>query len=348
MKVESPVVKKTLILFFTLIACSAAWYVSSVKKAQTEIAKTILYPGLMEQLDQLKKITVSSLNDSITIKKTENGWVLEEKDNFPADSTPVRKILLQMAKLSTLEQKTASVGGHAVLGVNNLTENGITRHRIILTSVKGKSFADLMVGKSTSDKNKSRRYIRKIDNEQSWVAEGDLEFSAIAVHWLDPKILDIPPEAVKSIVITDFKSEPVVVTKETASETFFVLQNVPKGYLPKSKTLISSFGSILVDLRLNDVLATKRIENLTAMREMKITTFDGVQITLSDYMIGKKVFTSFRFNRTSLLENNPIRIESDKLKGYEESTKDWVYCLPKYKRRIIERKFENMIKQVKN
>lgn len=334
-------VKKVLFFSLTIAVFVSAWLVSEQKKIKSDISRNTLYPELINQLNFVSEIKIRSGKKSITVKKKNTSWVLIESDNFPAKPEVVKKILLQVARLSILEKKTKSNRGHKVLGVNELDEDGIPRRQITLLNEGGVSFVDFIVGKNVDQDRKVRHYIRQSKDDQSWISEGNLDFSAEPVDWFDSKIMDIDPESIKSIQIIGNGGSSILVNKADSSQTFLQLQNIPDDQKARSTTLISSFASLLSDMRFNKVLSSGRLKGKVPIRETTASTFENLKIIMKDYLIEKDVFTSFDFEK--IVEGSESENRLEEIEAYREKTKQWIYQLPKYKRRIIERQFENLI-----
>ena len=66
----------------TVLVFSSAWLVSEQKKASTSIAKTILYPNLLEDINQVSQIKVRNNEREITLIKVEQEWLISENDNL--------------------------------------------------------------------------------------------------------------------------------------------------------------------------------------------------------------------------------------------------------------------------
>ena len=121
------------------------------------------------------------------------------------------------------------------------------------------------------------------------------------IDWLDSKIMDIDPQSVKSIQIIGEDGGSILVDKTNSSQTFFQLQNIPDDQKAKGTTLISSFGSLLSDLRFDKVLSKDRLKGKAPIRETTAATFQNVKIIMKDYLVGKDVFTSFDFEKIGKL-----------------------------------------------
>ena len=125
-----------------------------------------------------------------------------------------------------------------------------------------------------------------------------IDFSAHPIA-SDSRIINIEPEMIKSVVIEARESYHHRYEDQQVKDTFY-LQDIPEGGKPKSATLISSFGSLLNDLRFDDVLSSKRLGDDVPIRSTTVQLFENFGIILLDYSLRGKVYTKIKIeNRQS-------------------------------------------------
>ena len=335
--------RKIIFFILTFLVFSSAWLVSEQKKASTSITKSILYPNLLENFNQVAQIKIRNNEKEITLIKIGKQWMISENDNFLAKPELIRGTLLQIARLKKIEKKSTSDAGHRILGVNDLGEEGIPRQQITFSTSSNITLASLIIGKKITDTTSERYFARKSGEAQSWVIEGAIDFSAHPIAWVDSRIINIEPEMIKSVVIEARGKPTITVTKTNRSKTLFTLQDIPEGLKPKSATLISSFGSLLNDLRFDDVLSSKRLGDAVPIRSTTVQLFENIGIILLDYSLRGKVYTKIKIENLKS-EDTTTNIDYSKYALNNEHQK-WIYLLPRYKRRIIERKITSLFQK---
>ena len=335
--------RKLIFFILTFVVFSSAWLVSEQKKASTSITKSVLYPNLLENFNQVSQIKIRNNKKEITLQKIGQQWMISENDNFLAKTELIRRLLLQIAHLKKIEKKSTSKAGHRVLGVNDLEEEGIPRRQITFSTSSNITLANLIIGKKIADTTSKRYFARKNDEAQSWVIEGAVDFSAQPIAWVDSKIINIEPEMIKSVVIETEGESTVTVTKTDRSKTLFTLQDIPEGGKPKSATLISSFGSVLNDLRFDDVLSSKKLAGAVPIRSTTVQLFGNTEVILLDYSLKGKVYTKIKFENTK--NGETIKNPDYSKHALSNEQQKWVYLLPRYKRRILERKFTSLFQK---
>lgn len=365
----------------TLVVIVVAWKVSQDKAPQTEVSRSQLYPGLLDRLNDVERVRLRSGDDASVLVRAGEGWLMANKDDFPADGAAVRRTVLQVASLRVVEPKTANPERYARLGVQDADAEGTDSTLVELLGAGDAALARLLVGHASDNTSAPRHYVRRAGEAQSWLVEGELEVPADPVPWLDAGIVDVDTAQVAEVRIEQDGSTPVVIRKREADDNFFALMNVPEGFEPKSKATVSSGGALLLDLRFNDVASADAVAGATPLRTVTVRTFDGLVATLRDYTLAERTVTAFEFATAEpettvepeTTDGNTDAAAPDAADGGSEAgdgadeaadepadsetvaqraarlnarTSGWVYVLPDYKRRMIERDFDSLVQPV--
>ncbi len=367
----------------TLVVIVVAWKVSQDKAPQTEVSRSQLYPGLLDRLNDVERVRLRSGDDASVLVRAGEGWLMANKDDFPADGAAVRRTVLQVASLRVVEPKTANPERYARLGVQDADAEGADSTLVELLGAGDAALARLLVGHASDNTSAPRHYVRRAGEAQSWLVEGELEVPADPVPWLDAGIVDVDTAQVAEVRIEQDGSTPVVIRKREADDNFFALMNVPEGFEPKSKATVSSGGALLLDLRFNDVASADAVAGATPLRTVTVRTFDGLVATLRDYTLAERTVTAFEFATTEpgttagdtasagAGETTEAAGEDTAGAGGEAAedaaedaadsetvaqraarlnarTRGWVYVLPDYKRRMMERDFDSLVQPVED
>lgn len=359
--------KQVVLLLVTAVIVIMAWKISDEKAPQTEVARSGLLPGLLERVNDATRVSITAKDHLTVMVRADAGWLIENKDNFPATPGNVKRSLLQLAALRQVEAKTNSPERYAKLGVESLDTDDAAGTRIVVTAADD-PLVDLIIGHARDAAGGNQHYVRATADTQSWLVEGELDVPADPVRWLDASIVDIDTARVREVRINAPDATPIVITKAERDDQFYQLQNIPDGMEPKSKATVSSIAAVLLDLRLNDVAAASRVDGLSPVREVEIDTFDGLRVTLDEFLLDNKPFARFGFSYdTSLVvaaadeaaeaagtgdaEAAADATPSESAESVAEEaarlsahTGPWVYALPSYKRRMIDRKFDSLVK----
>ncbi len=333
---------KIIIIFFIALGISAtAWKVSIDNKPQSEIMKTSLFPALIDSVNEITEVTIEDRRFKSILKKIDGVWYLHNKDNYPATTSGIKQLALELSNLKILEAKTSSVEKYAKLGVNNLSVEGSQASQITV-STSEKKLVSLLIGLSPKGAKKAKRYIRLTDETAAQLVAGQITASTNPIEWLDPQIIDLDSKSIKRLTIDVPEEKKIVISKNTESEDFFTLQDIPESFEMKSKTIVSSIPAILIDLRLNDVISANAVTDLEPAQKTTVTTFSGLEILLTDYIWENKHYTVFE----AYLGKDKKELPNSTIEKINNKVRGWAYEIPAYKRRMINRKFNDLIQAI--
>ncbi|MGR8918556.1 MAG: DUF4340 domain-containing protein [Gammaproteobacteria bacterium] len=353
-----------IVLVLTIVVIGVAWKVSQDKAPQTEVERAPLYPALLERINDADRIVLSSAEHTSELERSGERWLLANRDGFEATGGDVRRLLLQVAGLRTVEAKTASPERYARLGVADVGEPGADGTLLEITG-GGDTLASLVVGHTRDVPGAEQRYVRRAGEAQSWLVDGALEAPADPIRWVDAAIVDIDTSRISEVQITSPGATDVVIRKAEPDDNFFELMDVPDGFEAKSRSTVSSLGAVLLDLRFNDVAAASRLGDAAPARTTVARTFDGLVAILEDFELDGEVYTRFGFRYEASLDTTADGAEPGDDAGEDaeadaapdvpaevemlnERTAGWIYVLPNYKRRMLDRTFDSLVTEAKD
>ena len=143
-------------------------------------------------------IKISGPKSVLTVQRKEEGWVIAERDGFPADVAKVRDFVIKMIELK--------VGQSAPLGEKdrarlNLDDSGT---RVELDAQDGKPLARLVVGK--------KYFKREVDNPDKAPADG--------------RFVALPAEAGTAYIVSDPLTQASTRSADWIDRTAFQVEKV--------------------------------------------------------------------------------------------------------------------------
>lgn len=333
--------KAILFLVTTCVLIGVAWKISEDRTPQTELERAYFYPELLDESNDITSLIISQKKKTTSLSKQRPEWKVKNKDDFTANSSLVKQLILQIADLKIVEPKTSSAAHHKKLGLQEIDAEGSSGTLITVSSKKG-NLVSLIVGNQPSDSSRQQYYVRRNEKNETWLVEGKLDAPADPIKWMDSLIMNVDTKRIKEVQINRPDEASIIITKKDKKEEFFALQNVPDGFRATSEATISSMGAILLNLRFNDVKSAKHVSALKPSQETTVLTFDQVTIRMLDYEIDEKLFTKFIFEFPEALQKkfNP------EFKSLAEKTNRWIYQIPGYKRRMIARPLSGLIEKI--
>lgn len=363
---------KALVLAAAALIAVGAYFVTREKAPSTEVANALLYPDLLDRLNDTRRMEIKGPGDAFTLKRDAEQWTMVERDGYPVRGELAKAALVQLADLRIRERKTSKSENYAALGVTDEPAAGGEARRITVRGAGNAALADLIVGKARHAKGLESpgHYVRKAGEPTAWLVEGDLTVATKRNDWMDTQVLDLPVERVRRVTITHPDQQPVIVTKADPKQQLFTLHDAPQGYEARSSAVISSIGGLLLDVRFDDVAATSRVVGLVPRTIVEVQTFDGLVVTLEQYDAKDQTFVKFDFSfnpdlvyaapetpaaaptdaasappetapTPAIKPASEVQAEIDTLK---KKTAPWVYALADYKVRIIDKKMEDLLK----
>jgi len=282
-----------LLLVAALLSISVAMYFSAQRNAGREVHGMPLLPSLANELDTVTMLSVrkGTSTPNVTVHKQGTRWTVAEREDYPADVSKLRKLLLAMSAAKIREEKTSDPSNFPIIGVEDPSLPGATGAQVDLVAQDGKH--GVIVGKPVGEGN----FVRRAGENTSYIVEPSISFEAEPRFWIDAKLLDLPASKIQSVV-----AKPAVgpgyslrrisaaggpTPSPTPANDTFALDGVPRGRMAAdSRTLAPSpatFGGLTAD----DVAPARSIDFSTPSLVM-ITMTDGNVVTFTGAAIGDK------------------------------------------------------------
>ncbi len=348
--------KSLLVLIIAIIIGGAVYYFS--EKSGNELVKTNSYliSNLSKQLNDVTKLTIyeAKMQPLAIINKTEDKWIVGNRDGYEADISLIRKTFNNLAEAKIVEAKTSNPENYIRLGVEDidlenaqgiqLTIEGLNKPINIIAGNKG------TVGNNT-------QYVRRVGEEQSWLINKNLDIKKDATHWLKKEILDIPPERIKIVQIDHGDGNVITIENEGTKEYEFVLKNT----IPEGKTVSESeiyqVANALSSLQLRDVASLDNInENSVQAIVTKYVTYDGLTVTVNSFTIEDETYSKIKIefsednvdvSQTETDSESDISMYSDSESAQElvnnlnPKLAPWAFILPTITKDALIKKLDN-------
>ena len=331
-----------------------------------------LFPELMAQINDARQVSGISSDGSFTIKRRDDGWVVEEKSNYAADADKVHRLLLGTAQLTRIEPKTRKPEFYAQLGVEDVDADGSQSLKFTLKNAGGDALADFILGTrrpATGNPNLSEYFVRVPGNPQTWLVEGKLPDDKNPINWIDREILELDSKRVREVRVTHANGDKIIVRRPDPSADDFELVGLPKGAQIKDIYAVNGIGNGLTNLSLDDVKSASAIrqDKKKAAMSVEITTFDGLRVTMHTRKNGKENLAWFSAafdpalvykdakpektetgseaqdadEQTGLKAADVVKQEAETLNTRWQG---WVYVVPQYRVDSVAKKKSDLIK----
>jgi len=203
--------------------------------------------GLRAALNDVDRVVISRDGSETTIRRTDEGWGVEEYDGYAADVGKLRSLLIALADAAVIEEKTSNPERYDRLGVADPAAGGAG----VLLTVTGPGVEHtLILGDPAGS---GYRYARIADSEQSVLIDADPDIPAAGIDWLNRNIIDVVPGDVRRVSITHADGEEIMVERPDSLLNEFAIAGVPDGRELTNERDANLIAAALRNLELEDV-----------------------------------------------------------------------------------------------
>lgn len=211
-----------------------------------------LVPGLGSALNEVTSLRITKAKDELIaeLKRTENGWVVANRHEHPADFGKIREYLIKLSESKLRETKTSKPENYHRLGVEDPAGEAATGMRVVLAGLKEP--VDLVVG-IASGGGSPGTFVRRAAEAQSWLTSGDVIPDKEGANWLAKDVLDLPSADVYAVTVTAPDKSVLKIDKPDTSAFNYNVHGVPKGRTLSSESAGNATAGALASVTLEDV-----------------------------------------------------------------------------------------------
>ncbi|MCL4742127.1 MAG: DUF4340 domain-containing protein [Phycisphaerales bacterium] len=292
-----------------------------------------LFPQLEDRINDVEIVRIESGGRSVDIRRRDGRWIVESLDGYPAKFEDIKALLMGVAGLEIAERKTADPTRHARLGLEP-PGDGRPSRLVSLGDGTGATVAAVIIGSDAGTGGQSLVYVRRADEDQTWLARGRVDAYPDPMRWVDASIVSIPRARVKTVTIAHADGERVTITRPDAAVADFTPQGLPEGMTPAAATQVNAIADGLSFLRMEGVRAARdQTPDPTTTVTTTFETFDGLIVEVRSWEVDGTIqaVLSARADRTEAPEASDEEpragVEAEEL---TERFDGWVYDLPKF------------------
>ena len=319
----------TIVLFFLALLSYLIQprYETSLKKGE------IIFDKIQSTLNDINEIIIDNGKKKVSIIKDNENWYMTSKFNYKIKNEIVRKNLIQISELRYFEKKTKEGFLYSRLDLN-FPDNDENKSKFISIIDKiGNSLVEFILGK----RKKNGVYIRKKNDEQSWLTSGILDMSSIEKDWLETNILNIDFKDVKMISMNHSKKEQSFsLTKDEKNENFLI-ENLTKDQLPKSDLIANFLGYLYTNLFFEVVSERKKFNEDKFLTKIDFELFNDIKISAIIFTENDIQWINFSLNNESINELKKQNII------FVDDINNWSYKLSSTKYNDINTKLKDLL-----
>lgn len=329
--------------------------------SSTQSASERVFPALAGRINDVASLTVARKEESVTVARKGDAWVVPGKHDYPAAFDKVRRLLLDLADLRPLEQKTSSPSLFASLELEDLSQADAKSTLVTLKDATGGEILSTYVGKQRFGRGAGGdgTYVRRANSNETWLAKGRVQPDKAQLNWLDKALSDVARERVASIVLVQADGLKVEAARAKATDKNFALKNeVPKGKKVKSEWDVNNLAGPLEKLEFEDVRPLAEILVVAGGPHAEIATFDGMTVRAdlveADGQTWVKLSSRYAEPASAPSEEET---KEGKLKSADDVKKEvealnarvanWAYRLPDWKTDNLRKKITELLEDEK-
>jgi predicted nucleic acid-binding Zn-ribbon protein len=355
----------------TVVVIVAAAISSYFRAPTTDKKKEVLFPGLEKQINNISEVEIQDRDNTLNLVKQKDGWAIRQADNYPALFSKVKPLIINTAGLEIIEKKTSTPALYPRLGVEGLQSKGSTSHLLTLKDASGKTLASLIVGKKQEKGAPGAEpgvYVRRPDDKQSLLVEGNLLVSSRASDWFKKNLFSIEPDRIESVVIKHPGGQEVSLSRIKGKDKF-ELNSVPKGREPQSDVILYRMGNVLEDVYAQNIKSRDHYAFLDDHVTTTVRTFDGLIANIEAASADGRNYVHYSFQvdesklpaaakdskdndkNTAKVKNAAAAKDAAKqpdirkeAEDYNKEMSGWVYTIPEFKYELLVETLDQLTK----
>ena len=259
-----------------LVLAGVAGWIQASRGWVPDVSGPVL-PDWTQSVEAARSITIDSALDEFVLERTEAGWVMPSRDNYPVRTDQLAALDRLLGGLTYAGARTADPDKHDRLGLAAGGENAGTR--VIVRDADGNVLADILLGESTGE----RIYVRFPGRDRTYAASydvpgGDVPALAEATDWLALDFLDLGTNTIARAQITPAEGPAYLLERAGLSVRNFALRE-PPGWRPITAAAGNGPANALSRVRFRDVRAADRVEGEVVARHVA-ETFSGIRVSI--------------------------------------------------------------------
>jgi hypothetical protein len=304
---------------------------------------------LIQGLDpaDINSIVLGSGEDTVTLKRQQDGFVVADKDNYPAKVSEINDLITKVQEIKTTQFVTDNPANHEEL---ELTEENASAS-IEFYKSDSSLLTGIIAGK-TKELGQGT-FVRLASSDAVYVAPSMPWIADTAMNYIDQELLSVERDDIASVTVSS-PDEQYMLSKAEDGEGV-VLENIPAGKKLKDNEADSVFNA-LTNLRCDDVM--KNPGDMTFDREYVCKLEDSTVYALK---IAEKDDKTYLTCEADYLDKTPVTKDSsveseEELKKKEakllaqenalkftERHKGWVYEISDWKAKNLTKELSELL-----
>ncbi|KPK76185.1 MAG: hypothetical protein AMJ79_07695 [Phycisphaerae bacterium SM23_30] len=347
---------RNLTILAVVAAVVLAWAIVQSRLSNRRTVKTLETGPLIQGLETaaIDRIQLGTGPESVVLKRQDQGFVITDKDNYPAQTRTINELIANCLEIQTAELVTHSPSNHEDLEV---TEEK-ARYLVKFFDAENQLITGVVVGKYADQGSGS--YVRQVNSDEVYLAESSPYLQTQVLSYIDSRLIEVDQDEITQVQITIDQDDYILL--QEPNETI-VLAPTETETPPKLKQSVArQVYTALSSLYLTDVQKaspeTAELDfNATYQCRLKDSTVYILQIATSEdkyYLKCRALFTDqtpVTIDRTKVDSEEMLQEKEAKLlarQAAQEFTarhQNWVYEIAAWKAENLTQNLSDLIEQ---
>lgn len=318
----------SILLLITIAVALAVVLVPSRTGRDATLESTTFLPELAAVVNDIAQLRISAEGGSevVTLNRQDQGWVVSESFDYPADWSVIRPLLAGLSQAEVVEEKTSNPDYYHRLGLEDPESEDATSK--LVEFPLNESLPSVIVGNSAQ--GREGQYLRRQGEPRSVLVDRSISLPLNSTGWLAREIVDVPESEVLVLRIVHPDGETVAIQRNSTEVTDFTLEDIPEGRKTKSAWTINQLASGLAGLQLEAVAPMDDVSWESAIQVQAVSE-SGLQV---DALLVEDE------------EHRWVRLEASGSEAAEEinqRVEGWAYEIPLYKYDAFNKRMEDLL-----
>lgn len=309
---------------------------------------------LIQGLDPatIAKIAVGKGDEAFALRRAGNGFVVENKDNYPADTMMINNLLTSCMDIRTVELYTQDEANYKDLGAGEEDAQSVVK----FLDLGGKIITGVIIGKDCP--SGGMYYGRRVGDKKVYVMDNVPWPGSSPLEYIDRNLISMSKAEIESVTVTSPQGSYTLVPEANSAEA--MLKELPAGKKEKKNECSQVFSAIM-NLRFDDVNAVSKIPGLKFDREytclLKDSTLYLIEIAQKDSNTYVKCNVAFTDktqvrkeqgveSREELEKKEAKLLAKEKTQKLQKTFEGWVYEIPSYRADYMTKTLDELVEDI--
>ncbi|MGI9372253.1 MAG: hypothetical protein ACR2OJ_07130, partial [Hyphomicrobiales bacterium] len=129
------------------VIAAGASYLSQNTFEEADASGALILPEIVSKAGDIVAMDVTSDGETLKLARVGKDWKLASRDDYPADLSRVRDVVIALSQMRKLEAKTANPDKYTLLNLEDPSKGGAGSSQVTFLDDKGDQVASIILGK---------------------------------------------------------------------------------------------------------------------------------------------------------------------------------------------------------